>query len=339
MAELYFPFPVHADIGHDEYDREAAEWLSLHCELAPDRLEAVSGSRVAAMFAFSAASALSERIEVLTRWSLVNFLIDDVIEAAPIEQATVIASVCRRIWDNPASSVPDMPIVAALRQNTSTLLTMATPVQRQRLRAAHQEYFSSLVAQHLVDAAPQPPSVEVHTFIREMTSGMPGFSAVAEFVTGMDIPEDEYHSPQVRAFAQAVHLAVGWVNDVCAYTKDIREGHQNNVVAVLAARSGSDTRKAFDDAVAIINKAYYVVDELSHVLLREGSPGLCGYVRLLLRKQGAFVPWHLNSPRYADTTVGESLTITTTAPPDVHVPPDISSIAWWWDHLPVRDAA
>ncbi|WP_258346001.1 terpene synthase family protein [Saccharopolyspora gregorii] len=336
MPELYFPFSVHTDIGHEEYDREAVQWLSRCSDLPQDQLDAITGSRIAAMLAFSAASARPELIKIFAKWAVVNLLVDDVVESSPIEQAAATAACGRRIWDDPATPAPGGWIIALMRQNTYELLTSATPVQRQRLRVAHQEYFAALLTQHLLDAAPQPPSLQVHTMVREATSGMPALSAVLEFVSGMEIPENEYHSPRVRAFAQAAHLTAGWINDICSFAKDVREGHQNNLVAVLAARSGCDMQEAVDEAVKVINSAYYVMDVLARGLLRDSSPALRGYVSFMLRKHGAFLPWQLNSPRYAEATAGETLKVTSVPPAGIHMRPGISSIDWWWDHLPAR---
>lgn len=249
-----------------------------------------------------------------------------------------MAACGQRIWDDPDAAVPDTPITAVVQQNARELLALATPAQRQRLRVTHQQYFAAIVTEHLLEAAAQPPSVEVYAAVREAASIMAAISAVVEFATGMDIPEHEYHSPRVRAFSQAVHLAASWVNDVVAFAKDVQEGH-HNLVTVLAHQSGREARETVGDAVAVISGTFYAIDELSQILLREGSPALRAYVRSMIRLVGVFIPWQLHSPRYRAVQADEPLTITRTPPADAHVPPDIAAIAWWWDHLPVRDAA
>jgi hypothetical protein len=335
---LYFPFPVHSEIGHEEYDREAAKWLSRHSDLPQERLDAIVSSRVAAATAFLASPSGPELLKPAAVWSAVYVLIDDVLEAASAEDAAVMAACGRRIWDDPAAPAPDTPITAMVQHNAQELLARAKPAQRQRLRAAHQQYFAAIVTEHLLEAAAKPPSVEVYAGVREASSIMAATSAVVEFATGMEIPEHEYHSPPVRAFFQASHLSTSWVNDVSAFAKDVREGH-HNLVTVLAHQSGREAREAVDAAVAVINSAFYAMGELSQVLLREGSPALRAYVRSMIRMAGGFIPWQLDSSRYAGLLADEPLTITRTQPADAHVPPDISAIAWWWDHLPVRDAA
>nr|WP_225956774.1 terpene synthase family protein [Amycolatopsis lexingtonensis] len=334
---MYFPFPVHSEIGHEDYDREAARWLSRCSDLPQEQLDAIVGSRVAAATAFLASPATPELLKPTAVWSAVYLLVDDVLEAAPSEEAAIMAACGQRVWDDPNGPVPDTPITAVVQQNARELLTLATPAQRQRLRATHQQYFAAIVTEHLLETVEQSPSVEVYAGVREAASIMAALSAVVEFASGMDIPEHEYHRPQVRAFSQAAHLAAGWTNDVVAFAKDVREGH-HNLVTVLAHRSGRDARESVDAAVAVISRALYAMNELSQILLREGSPALRAYVRSMIRLVGVFIPWQLRSPRYAAVQTDEPLTITSIPPADAHVPPDIAAIAWWWDHLPVRDA-
>ncbi|WP_432855113.1 terpene synthase family protein [Amycolatopsis sp. CA-161197] len=338
MAELYFPFPVHSEIGHEDYDREAAKWLSRYSDLPQEQVDAIVRSRTAAVMAFLAAPASAERLKPTVVWGPVYFLVDDILEAASTEEAAIMAACGQRIWDDPDASAPDTPITAMVRQNARELLALATPVQRQRLRSAHQRYFAAIVSEHLLEAATQPPSVEVYTAVREAASIMPAMSAVVEFATGMEIPEHEFHSRSVQAFLQTVHLATSWGNDVATIAKDFRDGH-HNLVTVLAHRAGCGVKDAVNEAIAVISSVFYAMDMLSRELMREGGPALCAYVRSMIRMEGAFIPWQLYSSRYSDVLADDPLTTTDTAPDGVETPPDIAAIAWWWDHLPVRDAA
>ncbi|WP_290058573.1 terpene synthase family protein [Amycolatopsis solani] len=338
MAELFFPFPVHAEIGCEEYDRKAAEWLSHHSDLPQAQLEAVVRSRVAALMAFAVSPARPELVEFASNWIVAYLLIDDVLESAPIEEAAVMAACGQRIWDDPFSPAPSTPITAMVRQMAEEALALASPAQRQRLRATHQQYFAATVTERLLDAAERPPSAEVHTGVREQASGMAALSAVVEFATGMDIAEHEYHSAPVRSFFQAAHLAIGWINDIGAFAKDAEEGH-HNLVAVLAARSGLDSLEATNEAVALVGSVHYAMSELSRLLLREGSPALRASVHSMIRLHGAFIPWLLRSPRYSGMLADEPLTPTGNAPSGVEAAPDIAAIAWWWNHLPARTMA
>ncbi|WIY01174.1 terpene synthase family protein [Amycolatopsis mongoliensis] len=338
MAELFFPFPVHAEIGCEEYDRKAGDWLSRHSDLPPARLEAVVRSRAAALVAFTVSPTRPELVELASAWTAAYLLVDDVLESAPIEEAAVMAACGQRIWDDPSSPAPSTAITAMVRQIARETLALATPAQRQRLRVAHQRYFAAAVTERLLDAAERPPSAEVHTGVREQASGLAAMSAVVEFAMGMDIPEHEYHSAPVRSFFQAAHLAIAWINDIGAFAKDAKEGH-HNVVAVLAARSGLNSLEATNEAVALLGSVHYALSELSRLLLREGSPPLRAYVESMVRHLGAFTPWLLHSPRYSGMLADEPFTTTGNAPDGVEAVPDIAAIAWWWNHLPARTVA
>jgi hypothetical protein len=189
------------------------------------------------------------------------------------------------------------PFDRALADVWRRTVARATPTQRQRLAAAVNGYFLSLVWESAHSAG--NVSLAEYRLMRPQTAGVPLWLMLVEIMGDFRPSAAEMADPAVVELHDRIAHVINWMNDILSYPREIEHGADAlNLTTILASEPGVTPQQALTVAAAM------QAEEMAHYLEAEtavhagAGPGVRDYVRALRYVISGFHAWFVESGRY-----------------------------------------
>ncbi|QWA26736.1 hypothetical protein KJK32_46245 (plasmid) [Streptomyces sp. JCM17656] len=305
------------------------------------------------MAARMAPGGIPERLQLCSDWYHLGGVWDEAYDRLPAAEAgselgrlAEMTVKIIRTFRVPSAGLlsPSSPFNAALGDIAERLHQMTTPVQRHRIIDGQQDWLVSMAWETACKTRTRLPSLPDYTAQRLYTVGGTAFTVWLETLDGVEVPEEEWDSPPVRALTEIAGLIVAFDNDLYSYAKDLWYQRNRgvlplNCVDVLAAHLGCSVPAALDQVVHMRDRFMCLFLALRSQLTRRASSELARYLAGLGHFIRANIDFGNVSARYTNPdgsspdAVRSPLQISD-APSDASLNPvDISHIAWWWQQL------
>jgi hypothetical protein len=183
-----------------------------------------------------------DRLAALCRFAIWSWLVDDALDAHTLDAAQTARAVGELIGNLDAREAahgagPVGEVYGPLYAGRST-------GWRQALRAETAAWLGTLVTE--ANDRDRRRSMTVVEFLahRRLSSNIQTCMHLAEYASGVDLPEPVRELPALTRARELGALWCGLYNDLCSITRDRAEGNQHNAVLVVHEVDGAGLRDA-----------------------------------------------------------------------------------------------
>lgn len=246
---LAYPFPsrIHPDAGLLE--EKASQIIAAYSpETIRERLRKLkAGYRAAAGWP----DGTTEQLSLVTRWLLWGFAFDNHYGPQPLES---LSEACARTMDllrgEPVTPRdPDiLRQIALVREEVAPYVSSGWMA---RFRYDHTLFFEGL----MMDAAySQPvkmryPPLREYIGIRVRVMHAPAITDLIEIASGAVLPDDVFHHPYIQQIRTVACEMMGWMSDLFALEKAIKNEAALNLVLILRHEKKCTLETAFEEAI------------------------------------------------------------------------------------------
>lgn len=352
MPTMYCPITLHLHPGADEADAHTEAWLDrygLYSDTTQRaRLLSTRCGRLAAHMAPFCPS--PELLNVHADYCTWAFAFDDEfcdegpIRFHPAEQTEAFNRMLRAIEVTEYPIDPDDNYSSALRDIRIRLDTFASPAQGDRFVEWMRGYFMIELWKSGNAARGILPNLNDYAVARLYGGGGLVFSQLPASYEDLMLDPRTVARRDVRALLEAASTLVCWDSDLLAFAKEReRTSDGNNLIDIIANEFELSLQEAINTAMDLRNRVMCFYLRLGKALREEANPELHRYSILLDQYVRGFLEWALEAStqhRYlrSDGTLPFTFEGWTTdsLPEEATEPVAIPSIAWWWQHDPVK---
>jgi hypothetical protein len=266
-------------------------------------------------------------------WAANDFVGSD----APLPEIVVALGRWERIVRSPGSwPGSSRPLDAALADASARLRDLLTPVQWQRLTAGQSQWLYPMCWEAALRESGVPLGVDDYLAMRLSASGA-GYAAPAylDATEGIELSEREWADPVLRAAAEAGMLVGTLDNDRYSYfrERDLAVKKHNLFDALRVDDPSLPFAQAVDKAVALRDRIMSLYLKLREQLLPTAGTDVRRYVAGLDTVISGNMNFAAKAARYLLPEMPYAVTVTEVPCDDSTAPPDLPTIAWWWDQL------
>jgi len=228
------------------------------------------------------------------------------------------------------------PLDAALADAFARLRELLTPVQWQRLTAGQSQWLYPMCWEAALRESGVPLGVDNYLAMRLSASGA-GYAAPAylDATEGIELSEREWANPVLRAAAEAGMLVGTLDNDRYSYfrERDLAVKKHNLFDALRVDDPSLSFAQAVNKAVALRDRIMCLYLGLREQLLLTASDDVRRYVAGLDTVISGNMNFAAKAARYLLPEMPHEVRSTDVPCDDSMAPPDLPTIAWWWDQL------
>ncbi|KAI3558552.1 hypothetical protein CABS03_08490 [Colletotrichum abscissum] len=261
------------NVNYDKVKREADSWIATILSLS----EAQARRNVQANFAFMNAMwvpyADEEAFRTMIDWNNWVFAFDDQFDEGhlkddPIKAVEELHATFAVLEDNQAPvQLHDNPIRYIFqtvwdrfKKNVGQKLKFANTTiieLQERYKASIRYYFSGLLSQVGVQSSKSAMALTVEEYMgfRRGTIGCQPSYVLVEFCHGINVPSNVIDHESLQECRRISADLVILVNDILSYRKDLEQGVQHNLIALLKSQ-GHSTQEAIDEIGDMIDECY-----------------------------------------------------------------------------------
>lgn len=335
LLTFYCPFKAEVSAEADTLFQGSLAWAQ-QFGLDSDGHAAMMAMAGAGYTAHAIPHAKGEVAQALADYNTWAWTVNDYVTSGD-QLGTIITSLGRweRIIRSPRSW-PDAtrPLDAAAADVFQRLRCLLTPVQWERFSAGQSHWIQSMgwEAAHL--ETDRPVSVNDYLAMRIGYVGVYSAAAFLDAVEDIELSEQQWARPTVRAAAESSMLAAALDNDRYSYPRERRHPIRkpNLFDAIRHERPQLTVAQALLEGVTIRDRILTLYVRLREDILRDADDGLHSYITGLDRIVSGNVNMATAASRYLLADFPHKI-ITTAHPADVSTAPlRIPTIAWWWEH-------
>ncbi|KAK1522828.1 hypothetical protein CPAR01_14371 [Colletotrichum paranaense] len=261
------------NVNYDKVKREADSWIATILSLS----EAQARRNVQANFAFMNAMwvpyADEDAYRTMIDWNNWVFAFDDQFDEGhlkddPIKAVEELHATFAVLEDNQAPvQLHDNPIRYIFqtvwdrfKKNVGQKLKFANTTiieLQERYKACIRYYFSGLLSQVGVQSSKSAMALTVEEYMgfRRGTIGCQPSYVLVEFCHGINVPSNVIDHESLQECRRISADLVILVNDILSYRKDLEQGVQHNLIALLKSQ-GHSTQGAIDEIGDMIDECY-----------------------------------------------------------------------------------
>ncbi|UQC87360.1 uncharacterized protein CLUP02_12864 [Colletotrichum lupini] len=239
------------NVNYDKVKREADSWIATILSLS----EAQARRNVQANFAFMNAMwvfAFDDQFDE-------GHLKDDPIKAVEELHATFAVlednQAPVQLYDNPIRYI--FQTVWDRFKKSRSYMQRSTKELQERYKASIRYYFSGLLSQVGVQSSKSTIALTVEEYMsfRRGTIGCQPSYVLVEFCHGINVPSNVIDHESLQECRRISADLVILVNDILSYRKDLEQGVQHNLIALLKSQ-GHSTQEAIDEIGDMIDECY-----------------------------------------------------------------------------------
>ncbi|KAK1511534.1 hypothetical protein CABS01_07492 [Colletotrichum abscissum] len=252
------------NVNYDKVKREADSWIATILSLS----EAQARRNVQANFAFMNAMwvpyADEEAFRTMIDWNNWVFAFDDQFDEGhlkddPIKAVEELHATFAVLEDNQAPvQLHDNPIRYIFQTVWDRFKKQrSTKELQERYKASIRYYFSGLLSQVGVQSSKSAMALTVEEYMgfRRGTIGCQPSYVLVEFCHGINVPSNVIDHESLQECRRISADLVILVNDILSYRKDLEQGVQHNLIALLKSQ-GHSTQEAIDEIGDMIDECY-----------------------------------------------------------------------------------
>ncbi|KXH37990.1 hypothetical protein CSAL01_07921 [Colletotrichum salicis] len=251
------------NINHEHVKKEADSWIAKILRLS----EAQARRNVQANFAFMNAMwvpyADAEAYRTMVDWNNWVFAFDDQFDEGhlkddPIKALEELHATFAVLEDTQAPvQLHDNPIRYVFQTVWDRFKKGSTKELQKRYKASIRYYFSGLLSQVRVQTSKSAMSLTVDEYMgfRRGTIGCQPSYVLVEFCHGINVPSEVIDDESLQECRRISADLVILVNDILSYRKDLEQGVQHNLIALLKSQ-GHSTQEAIDEIGDMIDECY-----------------------------------------------------------------------------------
>ncbi|MBO0808049.1 MAG: hypothetical protein J2P32_07070 [Actinobacteria bacterium] len=154
----------------------------------------------------------------------------------------------------------------------------------------------------------RPPGLAAYTGMRRHTGCLFPTYLLSAAINGIGITDEARNHVAIQQLEIMANNYTCWLNDVCSFEREQRDGQVNNLVAVLRNERGYSVQQAIADAIDMCRiemESYLELKDRLPRLSVPGDPAVPGYLGVLESWMRALLDWHQLTGRYgANDTAG-----------------------------------
>ncbi|KAK1705415.1 isoprenoid synthase domain-containing protein [Colletotrichum lupini] len=251
------------NVNYDKVKREADGWIAMILSLS----EAQARRNVQANFAFMNAMwvpyADEDAYRTMIDWNNWVFAFDDQFDEGhlkddPIKAVEELHATFAVLEDNQAPvQLYDNPIRYIFQTVWDRFKKRSTKELQERYKASIRYYFSGLLSQVGVQSSKSAMALTVEEYMgfRRGTIGCQPSYVLVEFCHGINVPSNVIDHESLQECRRISADLVILVNDILSYRKDLEQGVQHNLIALLKSQ-GHSTQGAIDEIGDMIDECY-----------------------------------------------------------------------------------
>ncbi|KAI5990816.1 terpenoid synthase [Pisolithus marmoratus] len=135
-----------------------------------------------------------------------------------------------RVVNEPGAPRPEYPYAAMFYDLLQRFRETSTPGAYKRFIRAWEEWSGSQVTQSRNRSQDRIPSVDEFILMRRATIGGAMVEAIVEYSLDLDLPDEVFEHPIIRAMSDATNDLMTWPNDLCSFNKEQSDGDYQNLV-------------------------------------------------------------------------------------------------------------
>jgi hypothetical protein len=266
-------------------------------------------------------------------WAANDFVGSD----ASLPEIVVTLGRWERIVRSPGSwPGSSRPLDAALADAFLRLRELLTPVQWQRLTAGQSQWLYPMCWEAALRESGVPLGVDDYLAMRLSASGA-GYAAPAylDATEGIELSEQEWADPVLRAAAECGMLVGTLDNDRYSYfrERDLEVKKHNLFDSLRVDDPSLSFAQAVDQAVVLRDRLMGLYLRLREQLLLTAGDDVRRYLAGLDVVISGNMNFAAKAARYLLPKTPYSVTVTDEPCDNSLTPPDLPTIAWWWDQL------
>ncbi|GAB2707030.1 terpene synthase family protein [Nocardia thraciensis] len=296
---------------------------------------ALTGAASVAHLFPHATGALAQALADYNAWAWVA---NTVLESTePLRDILACLGRWERIIRSPGS-YPEATATAdlALADVFGRLRTLLTPVQWQRFTVGQGTWLYHMAWEASLRERNIPLTVNDYLAMRGAAAGVYSCASYLDAVEGIELDEQRWAHPTVRAAAESSMFAAALDNDRYSYhrERDLPVHKTNLIDAVRHDHPDYTLAQATTEAVAIRDRMLTCYLRLREHLLPAADHALTCYLTGLDRVVSGNLTFGATATRYLLAESPYTITRTHTPSDTTPTPLPYPTIAWWWDQLP-----
>lgn len=337
-SPVYCPIPSAINPAVNQIEAEAIAWIDrMGFYEDQARRERIIGTRAAEFFSRLAPDADPERVLLAAEWVYWGFTYDDVFcdspGTDPVLCSTAANIICRAVevpTDYSSGSDVLQRHCRALQDIARRTSRMATPVQMQRLVAAHRAWTLATTWHVAVRASGQRFSVDDYLTMRLPDCGGHPTFAWLEICSALEVPAAEMDAAAVRAATEMATVAAALDNDRHSIRAERTGGYSRINMHTVLIDAGYAPIEAASHAAALHDHILDRFLRLHKRLTPTASPALHAYLNGLRHGIRGNAEWGQRVPRYmaGDATPQLRWAKEPTPPPGGELLRP-TTLAWW----------
>jgi hypothetical protein len=188
-------------------------------------------------------------LELLTKWVVWMFLLDDQFDDRAIDDVTLaphyLLTDMAAILDDQRSD-GDSPLTAALADLWGRTKKIRSPQWCTRFAAHTSAYLRSFLREMSDRVSGRHLSLMAYLGHRRDSVAMAAFLDLSEISAGVDLPDEVRASPEMVALTRALSDHVGAVNDIFSHRKETAYGSYHNAVSIVSAERGLPVHRSME---------------------------------------------------------------------------------------------
>jgi hypothetical protein len=246
-------------------------------------------------------SASPADLELLTKWVVWMFLLDDQFDDRAVDDVTLaphylLTDMTAILNDQRFDG--DSPLTAALADLWRATKAIRSPHWCATFTAHASAYLTSFLREMSDRVSGRHPSLATYLRHRRDSVAMAAFLDLSEISAGVDLPEEVRASPEMAALTRAASDHVGAVNDIFSHPKETAFGYYHNAVSIVSAERGLPVHRAMEVVRDLADEFMCEFSEAERAVFV--PPAYRTEMRALLR---GHVTWCRLSNRYSDASV------------------------------------
>ncbi|OHE93161.1 hypothetical protein CORC01_11573 [Colletotrichum orchidophilum] len=251
------------NINYEKVKKEADTWIAKILGLN----EAQARRNVEANFAFMNAIwvpyADAEAYRTMIDWNNWVFAFDDQFDEGhlkddPIKAKEELDATFAVLEDKEAPvQLHENPVRHVFQTVWDRFKQRSTRELQERYKASISYYFAGLLSQVRVQHSKSALNLTVDDYMnfRRATIGCQPSYVLVEFCHGINVPQENIDDESLKECRRISADLVILVNDILSYRKDLEQGVEHNLIALLKSR-GYSTQEAIDEIGDMIDECY-----------------------------------------------------------------------------------
>ncbi|MCA9696443.1 MAG: hypothetical protein KC431_02875 [Myxococcales bacterium] len=286
---LYCPFEQALNPSVELVQSRSLDWCSRKHIVSEERRSHLAKSKIAWLTARAFPQANIKGLQLASDWTHLFCLLDDRTDrlTCPVSLGAFLNDMLTvfRTGVLFGDMLTD-PFAHALLDLRSRMLQLSSAAWLESFANELRQLFIGYSWETINDTMGIVPDLGTYLNMRARTIGLYPQFLLAAITDDIELPAEVLHDPIVRSLMTATSNCVAWANDLCTYEKEIAEGENHNLVAVMMKHESMSMADAANHVVAMHDAEIRRFLELESEL-----PIFAGHDRDLTRFVGILRSW------------------------------------------------